>query len=62
MEGPASKEKVDDGIYALEHAHGSIMSALEVEISCGSYLGEILMNLLKIWTCVGVYVTVEGAV
>ena len=60
--GPASKEKVDDGIYALEHAHGSIMSALEVEISRGSYLGEILTNLIQIWVCVVVYVTVDAAV
>ena len=51
MEGPASKEKVDDGIYALEHAHGSIMSALEVEISRGSYLGEILTNCISLGVC-----------
>ena len=38
------------------------MTALEVEILRGSYLGFILTNLLQIWTCVGVYVTVEGAV
>ena len=38
------------------------MSALEVEISRGSYLGEILTNLIQIWVCVVVYVTVDAAV
>ena len=38
------------------------MSALEVEISRGSYLGEILTNLIQLWVCVVVYVTVDAAV
>ena len=42
--------------------HEVIKSALEVDISCGSYLDEILTNLLQIWTGDVVYVTGEGAV
>ena len=38
------------------------MSDVEIEFSCGAYLGVILTNLIQSWTCVVVYVTDEGAV
>ena len=38
------------------------MSALEVEISRGSYLGKILTNLIQIWLWLVVYETVDDAV
>ena len=38
------------------------MRGVEVEISCGSYLGDIVTKLVKIWTCVFVFVMIEGVV